>query len=192
MSKYMQFACLVALVVLVSGCDMVPAVVAPKPTPVPPAVEMLPTLDGYTIVEGQMLTDYISKLSGGAALLSGQPELTAMITAVDSIVKCYQEVGAARARIYSSQASPLSAGTVAIADRGALTDPVNFFKCVVPVVKPKIGIQSALPEIKPCSANYTLTKNGNEFYVIYAGTTEEICQIFCSRLEGCPASQPKK
>jgi hypothetical protein len=176
----------VAAVLLLSGCDLLPSVIGDKPTPVPPAVEMLPELDGYTVIEGQTLTGYLSNLSGGAALLTGQPQLAALAKAVDGVISCYQQVGAARARIYSQTDNPLSAGVVAIADRGALMDPQNFFKCVVP----NTGIGKNAPTeltIQPCSANYTLTKDGNEFYILYAGTTLEICQTFCARLENCTA-----
>jgi hypothetical protein len=180
-----QVMCVIAIVTLLSGCDLLPGF-GGGPTGVPPAAEMLPQLSGYTVVEGETLTSYINKLSGGAALLAGQPELAALLVAVDNVVGCYQQVGAVRARIYSSQAEPLSAGTVAIADRNALLDPVNLFKCVVP----KKGNQTLAVTIQPCTANYTLTKDGNEFYILYAGTTLEICQAFCSNLEGCTAHKP--
>jgi len=174
----------VLILLLLSACSLLPAF--EQPTRVPPAAEMLPDLPGYTIVEGQTLTSYISTLSGGAALLAGQPELAAMVAAVDRVISCYQQVGAARARIYSDQANPLSAGTVAIADRNALLDPVNIFKCVVP----KKDSQIMTAGIQPCSATFTLSKGGNEYYILYAGTTTEICQAFCTRLEGCTAHRP--
>ena len=147
---------------------------------------MLPTLSGYNEVEGQTLTGYIGKLSGGASLLTGQPELAAAFTAVDAIVGCYQQVGAVRARLYSNQASPLSAGAVAIADRNALLDPANLFRCV----HRTSGFSAQTVKIQPCKANYTLTRDGNEFYILYAGTTLEICQAFCANLEGCTAHKP--
>jgi hypothetical protein len=143
---------------------------------------MLPNLDGYNTVEGQTLTAYISTVSGGAALLSGQPQLAGTIAAVDQIVQCYQEVGAVRARVYNSQADPLLAGAVAIADRNAVRDPANFFRCVSPVPGPQAR---AAGGFEPCTANYTLEKETNAFYILYAGTKPELCQAFCSRLEGC-------
>ncbi len=182
MSRHMiRLSCTLALIALLSACDLLPT---PTPPPgEPPAAALLPKLSGYTTVEGQSLTDYIGKLSGGAALLSGNPELAVLLTAVDRVVGCYQQVGAVRARLYSNQAQPLSAGTVAIADKKALLDPTNFFKCVVPNVQ--AGAQSV--QIEPCKASYTLKRDGNEFYVLYAGTTREICQAFCQNLEQCTA-----
>ncbi len=185
MSKFsIQLLCAITLAVLLSGCGVPPPVE-------PPAVEMLPDLPGYYVIEGEVLTDYISKLSGGAALLAGQPELAAVVVIVDQIVSCYQGIGAAQARLYSNEEMPLSAGAVAIADRNALTDPVNLFKCVAPVVFDSAEAGASALEIKPCSASYTLSRDDaamlNEFYIIYAGTTEEICHAFCAQLEGCTA-----
>lgn len=170
-----------ALAVFLSSCD----IFNPPPAE-PPAVQMLPVLSGYNVVEGQDLTGYISTLSEGAALLAGQLELVAAIEAVDQVIGCYQEVGAVRARVYSNEAEPLSAGAVAIADRNALLDPLNLFKCV----RPGEVITGFAEGIEPCSASYTLEKDDNTFYVIYVGTTLEICQAFCAELEGCEAHRP--
>ncbi len=179
--------CAIAFVVLLSGCNILPGTGnTPADSPADsPAAEMLPDLPGYNTVEGQLLTDYISSLSEGASLLAGQPELAATALAVDQIISCYQEIGAVQSRVYSNKEMPLSVGTVAIADRNMLTDPINLFKCVLPTVLDASGAEGF--EIKPCSASYTLSRDDNEFYIIYAGSTEEICRDFCSHLEGCTA-----
>lgn len=183
MSKYLvRLLCAVAIVVLLGGCEEPPS--PAPPTPEPPAAALLPDLPGYAVVEGQTLTSFIGKLSGGAALLAGQPELAAAIAALDGVVGCYQQVGAARARVYSNQAAPLTAGAVAIADRNALADPVNLFRCVAP------NVLAQQQKIQPCKATYTLQRDGNEFYILYAGTTLDMCRTFCARLEGCTAHKP--
>ena len=181
MFKFSRMMYAVSIVVLLSGCNLLPT-----PAPMsgePPAAALLPKLAGYNTAEGQTLTSYIGKLSGGATLLTGHPELAATLTAVDAIIGCYQQVGAVRARLYSNQASPLSAGTVAVADRNALLDPANLFRCVSPNVA--AGTQSV--KIEPCQAGYTLKRDNNEFYILYAGTTAEICQAFCKNLDQCTA-----
>jgi hypothetical protein len=167
-------------VVLLQGCDQDPD------TP-PPAAEMLPDLPGYNQVEGQTITTYISTLAGGAALLAGQPQLTATVAVVDHIIGCYQDVGAVRARVYSQVEQPLAAGAIAIADRNELSDPGNLFQCVLPAALEAIPTGPEGFEVEPCTANYTLTRDDNEFYIIYAGTTPDVCQSFCANLEGCVA-----
>jgi hypothetical protein len=181
MQQVLRIACVIMVIAMLSGCDLLPG--AGGSTAQPPALTMLPNLPGYTAVEGQTLTGYVGKLSGGAALLTGNPELAATLAAVDAITGCYQQVGAVRARLYSNQASPLSAGAVAIADRKALLDPVNLFRCVAPSLR----TEAQAIKIEPCKASYTLTREGNEFYILYAGTTLEICQAFCKNLAGCTA-----
>jgi len=180
--SFIRLLNVMVILVLLSGCELTPGPVTP--TPEPPAAALLPKLSGYTTVEGQTLTSFIGTLSGGAALLAGQPELAAALAAVDGIVSCYQQVGAVRARVYSNQAAPLTAGTVAVADHNVLTDPVNLFRCVAP------NVFTQQQKIQLCSASYTLPREGNEFYILYAGTTLEMCQTFCSHLEGCTAHKP--
>ena len=180
-----RFLSLMMLVTLLSGCDVLADLLGTA-TETPRTVEMLPDLPGYTIVEGQLLTDYLSTFSEGASLLVGQPELAALVVGVDQIIGCYQEVGAVQARVYSNEEKPLSAGAVAIADRNALLSPTNLFKCVSPLGNPDDSSAQSI-DFQPCSATYTLSKDDNEFYIIYVGTTEEICQVFCANLEGCTA-----
>jgi len=172
-------------IIVMSGCQLLPLLL-PKATP-SAAIEMMPDLEGYTVVEGETLLDYVSNMGGGAALLLGHPELAAALVVVDGVVSCYEEIGAVQARIYSNEEEPLSAGAVAIADRNALEDPRNLLRCVGPGILPEdeSGIQTVL--IQPCTASYTLTKDDNEFTIVYAGTTLEICQTFCAALEGCTA-----
>lgn len=181
MMKLFRMVFAMVVVALLSSCDLLPR--PAMPTGEPPAAAMLPKLSGYNTAEGQTLTSYIGKLSGGASLLTGNPQLAATLTVVDAIIGCYQEVGAVRARLYSSQTSPLSAGTVAIADRNALLDPANLFRCVAP--NARLSTQSV--QIEPCKASYTLKRDNNEFYILYAGTTTEICRAFCANLDQCTA-----
>lgn len=181
MKKSIILLAATALLVLLAGCGLIAGGNEPVE---PPAATMLPTLAGYNTVEGQTLTGYISTASGGAALLSGQPELAATIAAVDEIVQCYQEVGAVRARVYSSETDPLTAGAVAIADRNAVRDPANFFHCVALQAGPSARAPGGF---EPCTASYTLEREENAFYILYAGTKPEVCRAFCSQLEGCTA-----
>ncbi len=168
---------LALLLVLLSGC----ALLSPGDK-TPDTEALMPDLPGYNTVEGETLTGYISNLAEGASMLAAQPELAGAVLAVDHIVGCYQDLGAIKARLYINKDEPLEAGTVAIADRNELLNPANFFKCV----QPQLG--NAV-EIQPCTGKYTLEKDGNEFYIIYAGTTANICQTFCEHLEGCTTNK---
>jgi len=63
-----------------------------------------------------------------------------------------------------------------------VTDPTNFLNCVV---KPRPGVEASTPTLEPCAKTYTLKKNDNEFYIAFVATTPQMCEAFCSKLEGC-------
>jgi hypothetical protein len=146
------------------------------------AESMLPDVPNTTIVRGQTIAEYIASLASGGSLLTGNPPLAAAIEFAQGAINCYQEIGAVAVRIYSDNAFPLSSGLVAIVDRNAITDLGNLARCLGG------GAQAgAQATIQICSHSYTLPKNDNEFNIAYLATTEEMCQAFCSRLEGCTA-----
>lgn len=148
------------------------------------AKDMLPDVPNTTVVEGQTITQFLAKLADGAALIAANPQLIPVVQRVEASLTCYQDLGAVALRTYTDKQFPLSAGVVAIVDRKALTDPVNFANCVLGRAQ---GAEAgaAAPTIQPCTKSYTLKKNDNEFNIAYLATTKEMCQAFCSRLEGC-------
>ena len=161
----------------VAGCDRL----AGQATGTPPVVELMPDLPGYMVIEGAKVQEYIATLAEGTALLSGNPEMVPLIAKVDGTISCYQDAGAVNVRIFSQQDYPLSAGAIAIADRNRLIDPAILLRCL----GGGMGPSSDQPSLDPCGHSYTLARDGNEFYFVYVGTTEEICQTFCKNLEGC-------
>lgn len=141
----------------------------------------MPDLPGYRVVEDQTVQQYIKSLAEGAALLAGNPGMLFLIEKLDRAVTCYQEAGAVNMRIFSDEASPVSSGAIAIADRNRMTDPETLFRCAGRGLVPF----SSEATVDPCAQSYTLQRDDNEFYIIYVGTTREICETFCSNLEGC-------
>ncbi len=186
-------ALLVALSVALTACALpgLPTEDAPPDQATqPPAAQLLPELPGYKIIEGQTLTDAIGKTADAELLQKESPNLAELLTKVDGVIACYQEVGAARARIYSNIEKPWSVGAIAVTDRNAMLSPANLFKCVGGSGgdQPQTMAQSAAaPSIEPCSATYTLSRDDNQFYILYVGTTAEICQDFCANLQDCTA-----
>ncbi|MCL4264132.1 MAG: hypothetical protein KJ069_12995 [Anaerolineae bacterium] len=166
---------MLSLLLLVS-CDMLPGGGGGS------AAELLPELEGYNTIEGQSFTDALTSL-GVMATLAGQPQFGAPIAGISAIVGCYQEAGAVSTRVYSDPNIPQNSGIVAVGDRAALLNPITFMQCV-PDTNLR-GPQS--PTLEPCSHSYTLTRDNNEFYILYAGLTADVCHAFCSRLEGCTA-----
>ncbi len=148
------------------------------------AKDMLPNVPNTTVVEGQTITQFLAKTADGASLATANPALIPLIQRVEATLTCYQDLGAVALRTYTDKQFALSAGIVAIVDRKALTDPTNFANCVLGRAQ---GAEAAAPTIAPCAKSYTLKKNDNEFDIAFIATTKEMCQAFCSQLEGCTA-----
>lgn len=161
------------LLALIVGCDGLGG-------SAPNAADLLPDLPNYNTIEGQTFTEALTTL-GVLTTLAGQPQLGAPIAAVSGVATCYQDAGAVSARVYSEQNEPVNSGLIAIGDRNALLNPLTFLQCVPGSDEP--SVQSVT--IDACSHSYTLERAGNEFYILYAGLTPEVCETFCSNLEGC-------
>ncbi len=147
----------------------------------PTAADLMPDLPGYKVVEGEDLTDAIGKLAGGATLLSGNPLMAGAILAVDEVVKCYEQQGAVSGRFFSQESDALAAGVIVIVDRNRLTNPQTFLNCIQPS-----GAQMAQADaLQPCANAYTLQRDNNEYYILYAASQVHVCQAFCAALEGC-------
>ena len=149
------------------------------------AADLLPNVPNAKIVTGMAISEYIASLAGGGSLLTGNPALVAAIEFAQGAIDCYQSIGAVAVRVYSDETFPLSSGMVAIVDRNAITDVGNLASCLRG--GREVGAQAVLAA---CAHTYTLNKDDNEFHIAYIGTTAEMCQAFCTRLEGCAASQP--
>ena len=163
------------LVVIAAACDL-----SGRPGGAP---GLLPDVPNTDRIEGQQIVDYVSSLAEGGSLLTGNPVLAAGIAFVQRGLNCYQDIGAVAVRAYVDKSFALSTGVVAIVDRAALTDPGNFVKCMSGGQQ-GIGPQATLTV---CTKSYTLNKDDTEYDIAYIGTTQEMCDAFCSRLEGCGA-----
>ena len=150
------------------------------------AAALLPDVPNARTVEGKTITQHIASLAGGDALKIANPELYAVVQFTEGVVTCYQDLGAIAVRVYSDADFALSAGMVAIVDRNAITSLENAVKCLGGSLP---FSTTEPPAIRPCFYSYTLKRDGNEFYIAYVGTTAEMCQAFCTRLEGCAESQ---
>lgn len=146
------------------------------------ATALLPDVPNTTVVEGQTISQFIGKLADGASLIAANPQLVGLIDRAQGAIDCLQQIGAVAVRTYTDKTFPLSAGVIGIVDRNAVTNLANLQQCVTTTSRPSA---QAAPTIQPCAKTYTLKKNDNEFYITYLATTAEMCQAFCSRLEGC-------
>src|SRR5438552_3066977 len=119
----------------------------------PSAGNMMPNLTDYNINDVQNIQDAIAKLTSAASLVSGQPEVTAAIAGLSSVVSCFQSTGAIQGRTYVNKSNPLYSGVVLIVNKNVLTDPQTWVNCTIPrrsAAVPQGGIQ-----LSPCAKTYT-------------------------------------
>ncbi|MEP7289576.1 MAG: hypothetical protein ABI947_27825 [Chloroflexota bacterium] len=144
------------------------------------AAALLPSLAGYQTAEVMDIKDALAKIGAAASLGSGQPEITAAIAGVSSLISCYQKAGAVEGRTYVKTTDLTKAGVVIVINKNAVTNPALFANCVSP-------FQGDAPPTgpHPCGKFYTLDKDNNQFYIAYAATYPEVCTAICSATQGC-------
>jgi hypothetical protein len=170
--RFAQRSLALVLAALLSACGQ-------PGTKEPSAAALMPNLPDYHVTDTIDIQDAITKVAGAASIGVGQPELAALIAGVNGLVSCYQKAGAIQGRTYVNKADVTQAGVVVIINRNAVTDPNTFLGCVLP----EAGLRAA--QIQPCGKTYILDRDNNQFYIGYAATNPQVCQAFCSALQGC-------
>jgi hypothetical protein len=145
---------------------------------------LLPNLIGYNVENTLNITDALTKAGAGAALAGGQVQFAAAIGVVGNYAACLQRAGAIEGRTYLQQENPLKAGLIIVVNRNKLTDPQTLLGCAIPQ---PLGEMSRMDvsEYSFCANMYTLRKANNEFYIMYAASSPQVCETFCRALEGC-------
>jgi hypothetical protein len=143
------------------------------------AQRYLPTVPGYTATNATNISSALSNLGSGASAITGNPALAVAIAQIDSMISCYQNVGAVAAQVYSPTtydiASPTipGVGAVAVVNEDRIRD--NFLACVVN----NDGAESfSAQAFEPCFSSGTFEANGDTFYYIYGGTANDLCTAF--------------
>lgn len=153
------------------------------------AQQFLPTVPGYNATDADSILDALATVAGGGSLLSGNLAAAGLVTQIDGMIQCYQNVGAAAARIYLPQnvvdvAGQLAAGSipsvgvVAIINQDRLVN--NFLSCALGGGLQAFSAQAAEPQ--PCAASGTFTANGQTLHYLYAATTPDLCAAFDASL----------
>ncbi len=152
-------------------------------TPDTSAASMMPNLSGYTANDTTDLQNTLSRISGGAALLSGDPALAAGITAINAVAQCYQKAGAFQARSYVNNSDVTRAGVIIIINRNVMSDPNTFTSCVLP--RRALAAPQSAQQLQPCANTYVYNTTNNQYYIGYVATNSDVCQAFCSALPSC-------
>ncbi|MBZ0286286.1 MAG: hypothetical protein K8I30_01625 [Anaerolineae bacterium] len=142
------------------------------------AQNMLPNLSGYTSTNADSISDAITSVGGSASLITGNALVAAAIARIDSMIQCYQNVGAAAARVYTQGdiTSVVSGqvpriGAVAVVNQDRISR--NFLNCTIGSAE---GLSAQGAEVQPCGGSGSKTVRGETIHYVYAGTAPEFCQ----------------
>ncbi|HVO42801.1 MAG TPA: hypothetical protein VMT34_09265 [Aggregatilineales bacterium] len=162
---------LVAAVVL-AACSGISISVGPSPTKDTSTQSFLPNPAGYTIADVASIQDVITRIGQITSAGSGQLEITALVTALNGVTKCYQGAGALEARTYVNNTDPTQAGAVVVVNRNVLTDPSVLLNCTLG------RAPSIATTVQICTRKCTINANNNQYYVFYAATNQQVCSAF--------------
>lgn len=168
----------VIITVLIAGCSFNVGPTGDTAGQATSAEMFLPNIAGYTTSNADSIVDAITGVGGGASLITGNPALAAGIAKLDSMIQCYQNVGAVAARVYTQQdiSSVLqgqipNVGAVAVINEDRLSR--NFLNCAITG-----GASAQLQTIEPCFASGSLTANNETIHYLFAATNPALCSTF--------------
>lgn len=174
--------CLV-LAMVAAGCKLVPST-GDTASDAAAAQNFLPaSIAGYNVTEATSVIDAISKTGAAGALITGNAALTLAISRIDSMIQCYNGVGAVSARVYTEQNITATGipkiGALAVINSTRLGR--NFVQCAINTGG--VNAQSA-GTVEPCGGSGSFVVNNENLEYVYGATTPELCSIFQAQFNG--------
>lgn len=168
---------------VVGGTNIVPTT-GDTANDISAAQRYVPDLPGYISTNASNITDAISAVTGGASLISGNLLGTALVAQIDSMIQCYQDVGAAAAKVYVqvdiasiAQGQVPSAGALAVLNQDRIIN--NFLPCALGSNNAR-GLSAQSENPQPCAGSGSFTVNNETLYYMYAATEQNLCNQFQS------------
>ncbi|MEP7292294.1 MAG: hypothetical protein ABI835_10945 [Chloroflexota bacterium] len=148
------------------------------------ASQFVPDLPGYVSTDATSISTAVSRITGSASILTGNPITAALIAQVDGMISCYQSVGAVSAKVYAevnigsiAQGQIPAVGALAVINQDRLVN--NFLPCALGSNR-GFSAQDAQPQ--PCSSSGTFTVNGETLWYVYAASKQELCTTIAQHL----------
>lgn len=167
-----------ALLAALVGCQIVPAT-GDKNTDAAAAQQFVPpNIPGYNSTDAANITDALTKVGAAGSLITGNLVSAGAIAKLNTMIACYQSVGAVSARVYTDvniAANPNAPKLGVLAVINTTRIQRNLFSCVL-----NTGGASAQAanEIQPCGGSGEKIVNGETLNYVYAATTPELCATF--------------
>jgi hypothetical protein len=153
------------------------------------AARFLPNLSnyGYIQTDASSISSALASLGGSASLLTGDPVTAALIAQIDSMIQCYQRVGAVAARVYTEtnianvlQGQIPRLGVLAVINQDRVVN--NFLQCALGGGS---GARAQSATLQPCAGSGQFSRDGEQLAYLYAATDAELCTLFVAAM---PAS----
>jgi hypothetical protein len=183
--------CLLCLAFVLAACGSINVNIVPttgdSSLDAAAAQNAMPNLSnyGYTSSDARNITDAIAAVGGTASLFTGNPAAAAAIAKIDDMIRCYQNVGAVAARVYTFtnigellQGQVPKVGALAIVNRDRITR--NLPSCALNTGS---GFSAQSATIEPCAGSGTLTRSGETLDYVYAATDPQLCTLFAAALQ---------
>jgi hypothetical protein len=141
------------------------------------ATRLLPNIAGYSAQDASSVSSVVASLGGGAAAVTGNVEITALLAQVDYTLQCLRTTGSIAAAVYTQEIpSGLvpSAGVVAVINQDRVAS--NLLACIVPQADPNQA-RALSASLQPCAGSGSLRFLGDTFTYVYVWTTPEMCAI---------------
>ncbi len=148
------------------------------------AAQFVREIPGYISTDASSISSAVSRISGGASILTGNPITAALIAQIDGMISCYQSVGAVAAKVYAevnigslAQGQVPAVGALAVINQDRLAN--NFLPCALGSDR---GFSAQNAEAEACSNSGTFTVNGETLWYVYAASKQELCTAMAQSL----------
>lgn len=144
------------------------------------AQQLQPTISGFERSSADSIVDAITRVGAGAALTSGAgAPASAAIARAETVLQCFQDVGAVDASIYVQQnvtdIVPNAGASVVINNTRVNR---NLIQCLTTGTNTDGPVGGQSVSIVPCASSGQFTYNNEEFAYLFVGVGDQICNAF--------------
>ena len=181
---------LILALTLLTACDLVTSTGDSAADP-EAAQRFLPQIVGYDATSADNIIDALTAAGGSASLITGNLPVTALVAKLDTMIQCYQDVGAVSANIYTEQIDLLNPkvpilAVLAVVNQERLQN--NLLACALGSADTREFSAQAV-EIQPCVGSGEFKINDETLSYIYAATDQLLCSAFETHFNSIRANQ---
>jgi len=176
---------LILALTLLTACDLVTSTGDSAADP-EAAQRFLPQIVGYDATSADNIIDALTAAGGSASLITGNLPVTALVAKLDTMIQCYQDVGAVSANIDLLNPKVPILAVLAVVNQERLQN--NLLACALGSADTREFSAQAV-EIQPCVGSGEFKINDETLSYIYAATDQLLCSAFETHFNSIRANQ---